>query len=309
MKISNLGILVVAIMCLSTFTPAHSQDENEAREVSPTQIEVLSPEQAKAVEILKKAAQKQGGEKILASLKSFQAIFNMEVHDPEAGQANFYVERYFEDYGHSGRMWTKKKHDSKNSPFSTIVHDGEEAWRIGHDGEVAIFTDKPDAYKTDLQNLEDDLQLTKQMFRFFFVKTMLEELDDLSFVGQGKERKNDVFILKAKTKAWLGGEKKTRVYLSIFVDKNAFTINEVRLSDLSQGVCKRTFVFSRYCRNAQDVLVPGNVKIFGESLNKPKMQIALKVKGDEGNSNVKVPQIDFNTAVPPEYFKIPAPEK
>jgi len=272
----------------------------------PPAVPASTPEHTKSVEILTKAAPKQGGDDIVADLKNFRAFFNLAVFDPDKGKINFKVERLFDDHGTCGRMWTKKKHDDSSAKYSTLVHDGEEAWRIGHDGVVAIFTDKPDAYKTDLKNLEDDLRLTRQMFRFFFVRTLLEELDELSLVGESHVRGRDVYRIEGKTSAWLGDENKTLVYLVIHVDRKDFTVNEVELIDLSIKERRRLFVFTRYNRNAQGVLVPGNVKIFTKSTEHWDMQIALGVNTLKTKTGKKrIQKIDFNIPVQKELFEIP----
>lgn len=310
---SIVSLSLVVVLFSTALATALSQEETPAdpADAAPPDAEkVVTPAQAKAIEILTKAAAKQGGEEIVADLKNFRAFFNLVVFDEERGRGNFKVERLFDNSGSTGRMWTKKKHDDKNSPYSTLVHDGEEAWRIGQDEEVAIFTDKPDAYKTDLKNLEDDLHLTRQMFRFFFVRTLLGELDELSFVGESLVRGRDVYRLEAKTSAWLGDENETLVYLVIHVDKKDYTVNEVELIDLSIADRRRTFVFTRYARNAKGVLVPGNVKIFGRSTEQWIMQIAIEAPKVETKTGTKrIPRIDFNVTVDEKLFSIPTPEK
>lgn len=296
----NSFLLVMALFFIA-LPGAYAQEETPAE---------TPPSKAEAIDILSKAAAKQSGEEIVVDLKNFKAFFNLEVFDADRGKGNFKVERLFDNGVPTGRMWTKKKHDGKKSPYSTLVHDGEEAWRIGEDGEVVIFTDKPDAYKTDLKNLEDDLRLTRQMFGFFFVRTLLEELDELSLVGESEVGGRDVYRLEGKTSAWLGDENPTLVYLVIHVDKKNFTVNEVELIDLSIAERRRLFVFSRYARNNQGVLVPGNVKIFRDSAERPYMAIALMTETKETSTGKKhIPKIWFNTTVEKELFTIPPQKK
>jgi len=307
---ATFSLSIIIAIFLVALPLAFSQEETPPvpADAPPTDAEaVVNPSQAKAMEILSKAAAKQGGEEIVADLKNFRAFFNLEVFDAERGKGNFKVERLFDNSGSTGRMWTKKKHDDKKSPYSTLVHDGEEAWRIGQDNEVVIFTDKPDAYKTDLKNLEDDLRLTRQMFRFFFVRTLLGELDELALVGESLVGNREVYRLEAKTSAWLGDENETLVYLVIHVDKKDYTVNEVELIDLSIAERRRLFVFSKYARNTQGVLVPGNVKIFTESLERPYMQIGIEITTKETSTGKKrIPKIEFNITVEKELFTIPS---
>ena len=153
-RIARAALLVLIIAAAGL-----AQDEQE---------KAVPDETRDAVMILEEAAVLQGGDEIQADLKNFRAAFNLELFDPDEGRGNFYVERFFAYRDDSGIMWTKRRRDDPRAPCSVTVYNGEEAWRIGEKGRVQIFTDRPSQYKTDLENLLDDVRLTAQMFRFFF---------------------------------------------------------------------------------------------------------------------------------------------
>jgi len=274
-----------------------------------------SPEQAAALKILDEAADLQGADAILSHLENFRASFNLEVFDPDRGRGNFEVERFFAYKGDSGIMWTKKKRADTSDPWSAIVFDGTEAWRIGEkDGgekEVVIFTDKPAAYKTHLTNINDDVRLTAQMFRFFFVRNLAGAMKDARFVGERRLNGTPVFVIEGTASAWLRKEGRTVVHLRIAVDREKHTIAEVRITDLARGGKQRIFRFERYTRNDQGVLIPCRIKIYGEDETNYTMQIALKVetreeKGEDGKTvKHRIPKIIFNASFPEKAFSIP----
>jgi len=298
--------LLVLILAAAAVPSALAQDEGAGD---------VSAKKRDAVMILEEAAVLQGGEEIQADLKNFRAVFNLELFDPDEGRGNFYVERFFAYRDDSGIMWTKKRRDDPRSPCTVTVYNGEEAWRIGEKGRVQIFTDRPSQYKTDLQNLLDDVRLTSQMYRFFFVKTLLETVDDLRLLGKRRIDGKPVHVIEGTTTAWLGGEGTTRVLLKIAVEREKNRIFEVTLTDLALDGQKRRFRFGSYRRNEQGVLVPCQVKIFGEDEQRHEMQVGLRVtseeiKNDLGETVKEIrPVIAFNVPMPESAFEVPDPDK
>lgn len=304
-----LGVGLLLVLLIGTpldGAPSLSPAESDEPE------KPAAPERdTRALEILQKAAAAQGGKEIQAGLRNFHAHFTLEVHDPEKGQINLEVERIFDFSGEWGMLWTQKRHSGSKAPFSATVFNSEDAWRIGDKGKVTVFTDRPSVYKTDIRNIEDDTRLTAQLFRFFFLGALASEVSALHCKSDKTVDGESCHIVEGRIKAWLGGEGQTLVLLTMAVDKKSSLVRKVTIHDLARGGERRTFRFSRYIKNSQGVLIPGNIKIYGKDSTRHEMQIGLQVdfvekKSAAGKTSRKaVPRMEFNVKVPAHYFKLP----
>ncbi len=275
-------------------------------------------DQSAALKVLEQVAENQGGARIARNLRNFRASFKLELFDPEKGRGNFEIERVFAFEGDSGIIWTRKRLSAEKKT-TTLVHNGTDAWRVGKKGELTIFTDKPSLFKTDITNLEDDIRLTGQLLRFFFVSTLIDKVKELELTGERSEGGVPKAVLEGRTTAWLGevapgGEValESPVLLTITVDRKKNIIDEVKLIDLSRDGLTRIFRFTKYFRNPQGILVPGNIKVFNKKEGPHEMQIGFDVeileKENAEGKRVKVPcpQIEFNVDIPEELFTLPA---
>lgn len=286
--------------------------------------------QPSAAEILDRAAIFQGGDKILENLENFSVAFKLMVFDPDKGRVTFDVERFFAYAGGEGTadggedseneegedlMWTSKRLDDSSARPSVIVFDGLEAWRISEKGVLTIFTDQPSVYQTDIDNIMDDLRLTGQMLRFFFIRSVGDTIEDVNLQSPRQIDGTPVWILDGTASAWLGGETNTRVHLRISIHREKDVIHEVRITDLAEGGQKRTFRFDKYFRNSQGILVPCQIKIFSKDEERFDMQIAVQVEtvreedADGNEIKRRIPRIEFNVPVPEKYFEIHEPEE
>ena len=316
----GLAPLGLVLLCLLA-APAHAgpalsglpQDEAGNREAP--EGPVAPPPDTRAVEILERAARLQGGTEFAADLRTFHAHFDLEVFRADQGRGNFEVERAFVLNGSKGRLWTLKRLSGSDAPFSVMVYDGEDCWRVGEDGLVTVFTDQPSVYATDIRNMEDDARLTAQLFRFFFVQTWIREVSGLRYLGERTEGGIALHAIEGRMPAWIAGEGRTLVHLLILVRKEGDLIDRVRITDLARDGKRRTFRFDRYYRNPQGVLVPCNVKIYGDDESHHEMQIALKADFRHGKDasgkdrRIVVPHMEFNVKIPAEYFRLPEEDR
>jgi|GEM_PF-2720712 len=278
-------------------------------------------EAVRALEILNEAAEVQGGAQILESLESFRASFKLEVFDPDSGRGNFEVERLFAYRDDEGIMWTRKKVDDAQAPYTELVYNGLDAWRIDAEGKVTVFTDRPSTFKTDINNIERDVRLTAQLFRFFFVRNLIGWAQNLRHLGEREIEGRTCAMIHGEARAWLGDREETRVRLEIAVDAETHVISQVKLRELipaeevqgllGDGGQRRTFRFERYYRNSQNVLIPCRVKIYGRDESRHEMQLGLNstVREVEGPDGRKVrkrrPRITFNVTILEKMFTIP----
>ncbi len=315
---AHLCLLVLIGIALLA-APAYPQTEgDEEKQPVPSGEEAAKPDKEKtpagdqkARGILLKAAAAQGGEEIQTRMRNFHAHFALEVHDPDKGQINLEVERILDMRGESGKLWTLKRHSGSDAPFTATVFNSEDSWRIGDEGKVTVFTDRPSVFETDIKNIEDDTLLTAQLFRFFFLGAFSSEVHALRYRGEKDVDGTPCHILDGMIKAWLGGEGQTAVHLIMAVDKKSDLVRKVTIYDLGGNGGRRSFRFSRYIENPQGVLIPGNIKIYGHDESHHEMQIALQVdfvdrKTKDGKKSRKaVPRIEFNVKIPPRYFELP----
>jgi hypothetical protein len=261
-----------------------------------------------AKEILIKAAKVQGGGKFAAKLNNFRAEFTSEYIKPNKGKVYYEVDRIFKFPSY---LWTKKKHEVHKKP-SIEAYDGEEGWIRTADGKLTVYTDKPSTYQTDMENLENDARLTKQMFRYFFIANLRNEIHDLTRLPDQPiprmKKRISVFVLEGKATGWIGEDKTVR--LKIFVDPKESLVRAVQMDDLSQERPRRIFLFDVYAKNRQGVLVPTNIKMFTGNEPNPEMKLTIHYKEEEKEGEKKVyPLIDFNLDLDMDLFEIPEEEE
>ena len=259
-----------------------------------------------AEEILARAAERQGGKEIAVHLKNFKASFESRYHDPEKGQIYYEVTRVFQFPDH---IWTQKKHELNKKP-TLEGFDGEDGWIVTPDGRLTVYTDKPSTYKNDLENLQEDVRITAEMFRYFFIANLRERLQGLTRLSDrpvprsGKDR--PVYVLEGKVTGWIEQEKTVR--LLVYVDPESFQVRAVHMDDLSpRPEAPRLFLFDGYHRNDQDVLVPTRVSMYRGDEAKPEMTISMdfaEKKSAEGKREV-YPLIRFNVDLDPNLFHVP----
>lgn len=258
-----------------------------------------------AEQILDMAAKKQGGERIAKKPVSFEAYFTTQYYNKEKGQINFEVKRIFQA---PYKLWTRKNRENKKPTYE--VYDGEDSWFVEADGKVIVYTEKPATHKTDIENIERDAKLTRQMLKFFFVAAMKKEIKDLKRVKDSiaptadNKRGEPSFLLEGKSTGWIGGEKETTVVLHIYVGKKSHQVNAVRMMDPNHGGMARLFLFSKYMENDQGVRIPLNIKMFRGTDPFPEMTIGIFCERKEETKKV-IPRIWFNKKVDPKLFICP----
>jgi len=311
---TRLAIALLLAMVPLSFTSAACQDK-KADNVESAKIQekgkddtakkVLTPS---ALQIMKEAAKRQGGGDITKNPTGFEADFETEFFNKEEGRINYTVKRIFvrPEY-----LWTKKNRDNK--PPTHEIYNGEDAWFIEPNGSVIIYTQKPSMFETDIANMERDVQVTSQMLKFFFVSSLQNEIKKLkrSNDAEAPFTREECYLIEGKTMGWIGGDKKTTVLLSIYVNKKSYEIRVVRMIDLAQNTngSSRFFLFKKYCKNEQGVMTPLNISMYsGSDMKQPEMTIAIHGKKDEKKKGI-IPCIWFNRKIDRKIFTCPEDKK
>ena len=299
-------------------TPARDQQENAdvpLEEAASAVEDAGKPEKEELVptaeEILEQAAKAQGGARITGDLKSFYAEFETNYFKKDEGKVYYQVKRIFK---FPCLMWTEKKHDIQDGP-SYEVYNGEDSWFVTPEGKMVVYTDKPSTFKTDIENLEKDMRLTKQMFRYFFIANLAEEIKALKRLANEplpfSRKKDTVFLLEGRTTGWIGGDHEIAVYLKIYIEPEQRTVLAVRMTDPNKTENTRLFLFDEYLRNKQGVLVPVRVKMYPGDAVKPEMTVYMNCRPveDESGKETVIPVIEFNMPVDAALFNLPEEEE
>lgn len=271
--------------------------------------ETLKPS---AEEILKKAADVQGGKEIVEKgLKNFKAQFLSEFKHPEKGKIYYEVTRIFQL---PSFLWTKKKHEHHKNP-TWEVYNGTDGWFINFaDGKknVTVYTDKPATYQTDIKNLEEDVRITKQMFKFFFIANLQKEINDMTRLPDKPlpmAKKDDRFyVVGGKTTGWIGGKDKKTIYINIFIDPKNYQVRAVWMEDLGLNGKERLFLFDKYRKNRQGVMIPGKISMLSNDSDAGIPEMKITLDGDAGEDGKPFYLIDFNVELDANLFNIPEDE-
>ena len=291
----------VWITLLFLSATAYSQETGSLKERVKTAPKTL---RHSAEEILSKAAEVQGGKEIAAHLKNFKAKFESTYFDPEKARVIYDVTRVFMFPSY---IWTEKKHGMNKKP-SIQGFDGQDGWIIMPNGKLVVYTDKPATFKTDMENLERDARLTKEMFRYFFIANLRDQVKELSRKSDKPvPRSNKIdpaFVIEGKTTGWI--DKNKTVRLKIYVDQKTYQVKAVQMDDLGSSR-RRLFLFDLYHKNRQGVLVPVSVKMFSGNDPEPEISIDMDfAKGkDKEGKDILYPLIDFNLDIDFKLFAIP----
>ena len=295
-RLRVLPILLRSGLLLAGLLPAFTGDL-VAQEAAD-----LKTNRPTAEEILAEAAKRQGGGEISKNPTSFEAQFETDYYDENKGKIYFQVHRRFKTPCY---LWTRKNRENK--PASTLVYNGEDGWRIDPDGRLVVYTDKPSTFKTDMKNLEQDVRVTRQMLKFFFIANLGPEIRGLKRLSDGTVpmEGDKAFVLEGKTSGLVGGERETTVYLKIYVDPTTYQVRAVKMRDLSRGGKLRTFVFKLYFKNEQGILIPLQIFLYKENDTRPEMKLFIKTEGRGKDGKEIVPMIWFNRSFDPKLFRIP----
>lgn len=255
-----------------------------------------------AEEILQKAAEKQGGLKIAKKFNNFKADFETQFYREDKGQVYYQVKRI---YQFPDLLWTEKKHETQKKPTREIFN-GEDAWFVEPEGEIVVYTDNPSSFKTDLENIEEDVRVTRELFRNFFIANLRSEINDLKRVKDAPiyAGGKPLFVVEGKLPSRVESEQVKTVYVKIYVDPETFEVRGVRMIDLSGGA-RRLFVFEDYMENRQKVMVPIRIKMHNEPVKEKKPDMTIFLNCKEGEEGEVYPLIDFNVDIDPDLFNLP----
>lgn len=296
-KIGSLWKQVVRSVLIGivfAFTAWAGQDEQAHNKVESG----LSAE-----EILAKAAAKQGGAEIAKNFRSFWADFETWYNHPDKGEVYYQVKRIFQ---FPSLLWTEKRHEIQAAP-TFEVYNGEDGWFIDAEGKVTVYTDKPSAYKTDIENLEEDVRITREMFKNFFIANLRDEINDLKRLSDKPIFKGGepLYLVSGKRSTRVEDDKERPVYLKIYVDPKEDLVRAVRMIDLNVREGSRLFVFEEFLENDQKVIVPTRIIIYRdeEEPGEPEMKLYINCERDkEGRIR---PMLRFNVKPDPAKFNLP----
>lgn len=266
--------------------------------------EKAEPGKVTADRLLDKAAEVQGGKEIATKFRNFSADFETEYYNKEKGQVYYQVKRIFQP---PHLLWTEKKHDSQANP-TREVYNGLDGWFIDAEGNAVVYTDKPSTFETDIANLEEDVRITHELFKYFFIARLAKELNDKERLGDAPVFKGNsaCHVISGKTMTYVSGDEQETVYIKIYIDPKSHYVSAVRLFDLDSRTQDKLFVFEKHLRNRQDVLVPTRIKMYGKDEDKPEMKIFINT--ELGEDDTLYPLIDFNTKLDPTLFNVPGEE-
>lgn len=249
-------------------------------------------------EILEAAAIQQRADAVAGAVGSFYVRLYLQRRDADGSRLEFDVERKFQA---PDRLWTRVEERAISGTNYQQGFDGKQAWLYDEKKNQVTMLDGPD-YRTDRENIQQDLRMMRQLLRFFFLDNLVATLTDLQRLEDGKSSELESYVVKGRGR--LPKEEGGTADVTIWVDKDTKNLLGVCLEFLDAETErvheKLQFCFWYHRPNAQGVIVPGQIKLYRNNEEKPSETIAIDV--DETRD---VNRILFNAGVDDSVFQPP----
>ncbi len=249
-------------------------------------------------EILEAAAIQQRADAVEGEVESFYVKLYLQRRDPNGSRLEFDIQRKFKA---PNRLWTRVEERALSGTNYQQGFDGKQAWMFDEKKNAVTLLDGPD-YRTDRENIQQDLRMMRQLLRFFFLDNLVSTLTDLERLEDATDDKVTAYVVKGRGR--LPPEEGGTADVTIWVDQATRNLLGVGLEFLDEGTErvreKLQFSFWFHRPNEQGVIVPGQIKLYRNDEEKPSETIAIDV--DESRD---VNRILFNVGVEDSVFLPP----
>jgi hypothetical protein len=179
-----------------------------------------------------------------------------------------------------------------------VCWDAGRAWYRSDDGqEVKVYSDKPDVFETDLEQLEEQLRLTRLLLDAVVLDALIPRLTDVSVRGRqrlldpdGLEHELLMVSARAPDEAFgpapgapppLPGDPPPMLDLGFGIDAADGTLWSLAVrAPHRPDLAPLDMVFVFHGTTPDGLLVPGNIKVFRAGEPAPVLQLAVHEDAD-----------------------------
>lgn len=236
------------------------------------------------------AARRQRGETPRAAPSALHGRFHVTAQAEDGSQYKVEVERW---YTRSPERLLTHRREANTGAGGTVCWDAGRAWYRSDDGrEVKVYSDRPDVFETDLDQLAEQLRLTRLLLDAVVLDALIPRLADVRTVGRqgildpdGVAHELLMVAARAPDEAFgpapgapppLPGDPPLLLDLGFGIDAGDGTLWSLAVrAPHRPDLAPLELVFAFHGTTPDGLLVPGNIKVFRAGEPAPVLQLAV----------------------------------
>jgi hypothetical protein len=218
-----------------------------------------------------------------------------------------FVERWFT--ARPERMLTTRTEDVTRST-SSVGYDGRTAWFRDHaSGDTVVYTDDPGTFDEDLAQLHEQLRLTRLLLDAIVLDALLPRLVEPRVVGTGTIEdldgvEHELELVAARLEDVVFGlppgaappapdEPPPMLDLRLGVDMETGALRSLQVAVPHRpDVAALGLRFDLFGRGADDLIVPGNIRVYRAGETRERMTLGVDIAEDEAGNERLVLDVD-----------------
>lgn len=254
----------------------------------------VAPETSEAESVLKNAINAQNAEIIAGSIEDMTVKLFLQRRE-DGSRIELDVERIYEA---PDRLWTRVEERALSGARYQQGYDGKNAWLFDEVKEETILYRGPD-FRTDRERIQADLEMMRQLVKFFFLANLVSGLSEVELVSEESESNGEAYMVRGRGS--LTDSKTDEVKITLWIEKGTYHLVGARLEEDDGSSLQ--FSFRNHSPNAQGILIPGSIRLYRNDEKKPSEVIAIE--GEETEDGEFLNRILFNQGVKEDLFKAP----
>ena len=271
--------------------------------------------------VLERAVHFQRGDEVRARPETFHGRFYVTVRNRDGQTFNAEVERYYTR--RPERMVTTRV-DSIVETNSTVGWDEGTAWfRDNKTGRVIIYSDDPEAFDVDLEQLDFQLLITPLILDAAVLDSLLPRLENISLGGEAvyvdidgdghvvdvvqAEMVDDLFPPDPDSPPPAPDDPLPRLAVQLQIDRDTGALWALHLETLG-ATARRSlaFAFNLHEMTPSGLRVPANIEVFEDGRAQPSVMLGvLPVEVQSSDEEL----VSFEVDVPVEAQRFEVPEE
>ena len=236
-----------------------------------------SPTSPSATEILAKARERQGGDELARELKNVEARLFVTLRDEQGNANQLKVERRFSE---EGKIWTRVLETVSNSDREQ-GYDGKNYWLW--DAKLKRVDLTGAEHQADRRKIEQDIDQMHLLMKVFFIRNLEPQLKNVTRLEDDSRDGVLAYVIEGDSTLAQGGhETPIKVRLWFFKSRDGkqgdgpvpYDVLGVRITR-SDGSPPDTLCFWNHEKTEQNVIMPGQIKIFHGSEKNPSTELAF----------------------------------
>ncbi|HTE07083.1 MAG TPA: hypothetical protein VK824_12895 [Planctomycetota bacterium] len=245
--------------------------------------------------VLDRAAHFQRGDVRAPEPVSLHGTFHVGVRDKDGSLIQAEVERW---YTRSPERMLTHRRESVTGSASSVGWNGSKAWfRSDADGRVIVYTDDPETFGVDLDDLRMQVRLTRLLLTACVLDALRPQLSDVTSAGTGSCKDldgavhatdlvtahavDDLFPPPAGAPPPAPGSPLPRLELRFAIDHESGAVRELLVSAPGRAdIASQRLVFDYHGPTASGLRVPGNIRVYADGEDHESVRLGVDQPDD-----------------------------